>query len=646
MSENAQRSLAIVDSETSSRQYYDPFAYRQLILFAQYQALSAGIPFRLLTETDLADPDSLEGVSCLVAPGMPFVPSHLVEKICRSIESAREQNSLGIIASGNFLTNDQSGIEWPSAPYSYMERLLGVTRVDEVSGKNVGLYTTSRSRLILKGALPRSFRYYTFKELVSDIFESVPRIPGDALATYAIGGVRRKALLITNKGGRNIHFSCERLLTASDLLWRAIQGSVFDTQPAASLRPGRQRSIFTARIDMDKSGFPETLEVAGIPLSKLFEKWKREFGFVASCYINITGQTPEGRVATDWEKSSPVYKKLLGLGNEIGTHSYNHPFDISALSEEELRFEFEESRRVIEAQLDEPVRGAAIPGIPESLAVHETLENILDYVSGQYSGPDSPHPSAMGFLGARRRMIYFCMNMLPDFTAFSHLSWSTERVAGEWLEQYQGLLNHSPLPIIHCLWHDYGLTESVEGYRTGMYERLVSRAAEEDAEFVTVGELESRIRSLCDARYSVTWITDNELDLEVSGAGLGCFSVQLDCEPVIGSIERWYAYHDRRIFLPAGGGTFRISLEETPADVTRIDRLPMRAELIETAGDGQELQFVLHGEGLAGVKLHTGLEFDVYSGSDIQARQDGDYLWLHFDSIARHVVDLRVKNSP
>lgn len=644
--DNARRCIAVVDSETSAIHYYEAFAYRKLVLFTQFQALSAGIPFRLITETDLACPDKLEGISCLIAPSMAFVPSPLVEEICRSIESVREQNTLGIIVSGNFLTNDQNGIEWPTTPYRYMERLLGVTRADEVSGKNVGLYTTSQSKLLLKNAIPRSFRYHTFQKLDTDIFRSSPRIPGDALATYAIGAIHHKALLVTNKGGRNIHFSCEQLLTASDLLWRAIQLSVFDTKPAVSLRPGRQRSIFTARIDMDKSGFPETLDVAGIPLAHLLKEWKRSFGFVASCYINITGKTPEGIVSTDWEKSSPVYENLLGLGNEIGTHSYNHPFNVSVLSEEELQFEFGESRRVIEAQLEKPVRGAAIPGLPEALEVHDTLEDILDYVSGRYSGPDTPHPNAIGFLRANRGIIYFCMNVLPDFTAFSHLNWSTERVTREWLEQYQWLMNQAPLPVIHCLWHDYGLTESVEGYETGMYEILVSRAAEEGAEFITVGELETRIRSFCKASYSVTWVTETELVLVVNGTGLGCFSIQLDCKPVIHSVESWYAYSGRQIFLPYSGGQFRISLDDTPADVTRVDRIPMRAELIATAGDGRELRFVLQGEGLVGVNLHSGFVFDIYSDSDVQAQQEGDYLWLYFESDARHAAEIRIENSP
>lgn len=643
--DNARRCIAIVDSETSAKRYYEPFAYRQLILFTQYQAISAGIPFRLITETDFADPAKLENVSCLVAPGMPFVPDTLAVQICRSIASVREHRAFGIISSGNFLTNDENGVEWPADPYRFMEQLLGVTLTDHITGSNVGLYTTSQSKLILKGALPRSFRYYTFEKLETDVFRSVPRTTGDALATYAIGGAHHNALLATTRGGRNVHFSCEQLLTASDLLWRAMQWSVFGVGPAVSLRLGRQRSIFTVRVDMDKSGFPETLDVAGIPLSNLFEEWKREFGFVASCYINITGKTPEGRVTTDWEKSTPVYKKLMGMGNEIGTHSYNHPFNISVLSEEELRFEFGDSRRVIEAQLGEPVRGAAIPGLPESLEVHDILEEIMDYVSGQYSGPDTPHPCAMGFLGAHRHMVYFCTNVLPDFTAFSHLKWSTDKVAREWLEQYQGLLKQSSLPIIHCLWHDYGLTESVEGYATGMYESLVARAAEGGTEFITVGELETRIRTFHETSYSVTWVTETEVELEVNGTGLGCFSIQLDCEPVICSVERWYAYSDRQVFLPSGGGKFRISLADTPADVTRVDRIPMRAELIETAGDGRELRFALRGEGMVGVKLHSGLGLDVYSDSDIQVHQEGDYLWLYFGSLARHDVEIRAENS-
>ena len=65
--------VAIVFSETSAGQYFNETAYSQLIMAAQSQAAAAGIPFDILTETDLTDLSNVMNYDALIFPSFGFV---------------------------------------------------------------------------------------------------------------------------------------------------------------------------------------------------------------------------------------------------------------------------------------------------------------------------------------------------------------------------------------------------------------------------------------------------------------------------------------------------------------------------------------------------------------------------------------------
>ena len=117
--------------------------------------------------------------------------------------------------------------------------------------------------------------------------------------------------------------------------------------PELKLQMGRQASLFAARNDMDQS--QEIENVSGGIYDKMLgivEKWKTDFNFVGSYYVNIGigTDTGTGDQRTDWNLLKPFYDQLLAMGNEIGTYSYTHPANTNDLTPEEIQAEFEGSK--------------------------------------------------------------------------------------------------------------------------------------------------------------------------------------------------------------------------------------------------------------------------------------------------------------
>ena len=121
------KSIAIVYSETTAKNFYDLTAYSQLFMATQHQAMQAGIPFDILSETDLKDAAKLATYSTLVFPGMSHVKASDLAEIDSALRSAVFDHHVGIIAAGNFLTNDETGAALAGDSYARMKAILGVT---------------------------------------------------------------------------------------------------------------------------------------------------------------------------------------------------------------------------------------------------------------------------------------------------------------------------------------------------------------------------------------------------------------------------------------------------------------------------------------------------------------------------------------
>jgi len=65
--------IAIVFSQETANHFFDPFAYAQLFAAVQHQAMMAGIPFDLLSASELTDAQLLLGYDALIMPLMSHV---------------------------------------------------------------------------------------------------------------------------------------------------------------------------------------------------------------------------------------------------------------------------------------------------------------------------------------------------------------------------------------------------------------------------------------------------------------------------------------------------------------------------------------------------------------------------------------------
>ena len=321
--------VAIVYSGTSASRYFSQSAYADLFLAAQNQARIAGVSYDVIDESKLTAVENLLPYDALVIPSMAFVNTAQLSQIVTSLTSAESNYHIGIITSGDFLTNDQTGAPLGGNAYTNMQSLLNLQRY---TGGNNGTFTATAADVanpILQG--------YTAGQVIGSYANSGyagyqgVTTAADVLVNQNVAGVGTlPGVVETVTGGTNVHFASADLLGDSNLLAHAIQSTVLGSQPGVTLRTSRQTGLFGTRVDMDQSQYPSDVSPAGgggiySALVPIVQQWKQNYNFVGSYYINI-GDNPAGasQSSTDWSQSLPYYKQLQALGGEIGNHSYTH----------------------------------------------------------------------------------------------------------------------------------------------------------------------------------------------------------------------------------------------------------------------------------------------------------------------------------
>jgi len=677
--------VAIVYSETTKNHFFDvnlPIqkAYSQLFMAMQYQCMMAGIPFDLLTEDDLTDVTNIKDYDALIFPYFAYVPESKFDEIYNTLFLAQYYYHIPIITAGDFMTNYDDGSPVEGDAYGHMKQLLGIGRVDGDGPVSITLKAADTSNPAMKDYASKEtiIRYdynhwYNYFEPVS--YESKVQ-PTDTLATQTVSGDKAgtyDAVLAVTTGARNVHFSTIEYMGDTNLLWSILQWSVYGDEEPVALKMGRFKNLFISRNDMDQSQEIDEVEKVDGALLYLLEDWKSKYNFVGSYFINIGNNPPDQQ--TDWSYSEPLYRAYIDLGNEIGTHSYTHPHDTNVLSDEEIRFEFDESMDIIAAHLnptwrDESVRGGAVPGAPESLDTALKIMQYLDYLTGGYSGVGAGYPGAFGYLTPYTTKVYFSPNMSFDFTlieygvpvwneetqSWDHIPLTPDEAEQYWQDEYHSITKHASLPIIHWPWHDYGPTTGVteEGkYSLEMFENLIKTAYYDDSEFLTSIDAAFRIESFKNSSVSVERVSQDTIEIEVNGYDLGKFALNLNTEgKVISSVDGWYAYNENSVFLDEDGGTFRVNLGTSPQSVTHITSLPMRASLIWLEGDGRNLSFQFKGEGKVIVSLAGNKENYTVTGADRtrafhrhkrgikHGRSSSNILELFFDTYGVHTVSI------
>jgi len=630
--------VGIVYSETAMADYWDEFAYYQLYMGMQYQCAMAGVPYDLLDEAALADAGTLSGYAAVVIPLLEVVTATRRAGILDALEQS-VADGLSIITSGWFLAFDPAWQDHPGFEAD-LAALLGVQQDNyygPVAAEVVaGDVTHPAMAGYHAGEVIRS--YDEFWTTTFRAGESTGRV----LCEYRFAHGNEPAVhaVTTPEGCRHVHFASEQLMQDTNVLWSALQWVLFGDQLPVALRLGRERSLFFARNDMDQSQFAAEVPLVHEPLLDIITEWKDQHGFVGSYYVNI-GNDPANGAFTDWAVSGPLYHQYRALGSEIGTHSYTHPHETASLTAAELDFEFRQSVVEIEAELGIDVPGGAVPGMPESPFVIETVEPWLDYLSGRSAVADTSfgYAAAFGRIRPGFDMFYFCLNTTPDYSLIGYLGHTAEEARQIWLQEYAGHHEHAPLPVIHWLWHDYGPVQQEPGYTREMFDTMIANAAANGSEFVTGIDLFQRIEALRSSTLKVTPVDADSVTVEVAGNDVGRHCLALPDGIDITAVSGWYAYHQNKLYLPKDGGVFTIDTGGPAAAVTRVMKLPPRAELLSLQGDGTVLDFTFNGEGEVSLALndaHGPLEI---SGADAVVR-DGAEAVLTFDTAGPHAVSV------
>ncbi|WP_421950936.1 M10 family metallopeptidase C-terminal domain-containing protein [Pelagibacterium sp.] len=343
--------VAIVYSATTAGAYFSEMAYSQLVMAAQSQAMSAGIPFDLIGEADLTNLELLSQYKALVFPSFRNAPDNYAE-IAATLNQLVYDYDVPIITAGDFMTNAADGDALSANPYERMQTLLGLTRTGGESGVDVNL-VTSGSHEITAGYTDGTIHTYTGG--ATSYFSTVAPDTGTVIAQQVVNGISHDAVISTTTGGRNVHFATEGMLADNNLLGQSIDWVTQSLDgPKVSLSMSRDNAIVASRNDMDQS--QETFDVDGgiyDAMLPIIEQWKADYNFVGSYYINVGLYSPDQD--TNWFISSTYYQQLLAMGSEIGSHSYSHPSDTNLLLPDEVTQEILDQRiAAYAALLDNP----------------------------------------------------------------------------------------------------------------------------------------------------------------------------------------------------------------------------------------------------------------------------------------------------
>lgn len=428
---------------------------------------------------------------------------------------------------------------------------------------------------------------------------------------------------------------------------------------------GRYNNLFVSRNDMDQS--QEIFEVKQVngELLNLLINWKSRYEFVGSYFINIGNNPPDQQ--TDWNYSRPLYRNYIDLGNEIGTHSYTHPHDTNILTKEEIEFEFNQAMNVVAAELnptwrEENARGAAVPGAPEGVETAKEIISHLDYMSGGYSGVGAGYPGAFGFMTPDSKKVYFSPNMSFDFTMLEYGvpvydnatgTWYPQQLTAaqaeaKWEKEYKTLMSHAKQPIVHWAWHDYGPTSALTNanpYTVAMFENTIKLAYNDNSEFITSVDAAQRITTFKDIKLDVTHVDSDTIKVKVDSNNVGKFSIDMQTltGQKIKNVDNWYAYNDSKVFLDSDGGEFIVNLANSADRVTRVNKLPMRAELISAEGDSNSLKLVFKGQGKVNIDLKNYYWRYSFSGYSSGKATSWKAVELTFNDYGTHTVEIKSK---
>ena len=345
-------------------------------------------------------------------------------------------------------------------------------------------------------------------------------------------------------------------------------------------------------------------------------------------------------------------------------------------------YEFQQSATVESQQLGIPIAGAAIPGANETFATDQnilpyfqsvaataTTPGYTGYLTGGWTGIGSGYPSAIGYMSPSATdmgSLYIAPNMTFDFTEIQYEGKTVAQAEADWAAQFNALAaNAAGTPVVVLPVHDYGVaawnttTDTGTGSPyatvtlpdgTTMYTHFIAQAYAANYEFLTLEELAARTEAQQKAAINYTTVgntitatvTPDPTAPDVGGMALDVVNGGTD---VIQNVTGYYAYNAQELFLPTHGGTFTINLGATQDNVTHIESLPMRGDLISVTGDGLNLSFAMVGTGDVVVDLANATATPIVTGATIVS-DAGNQLTLSLTNAGENDVSITLAAPP
>ena len=637
---NFHKRIGIVYSDTSAKRFYDKFAYSELFMAMQHQAMMAGIPFDLLSEDDLVDVANLVNYDALLLPCALNLPDSKYDQISDSLETAVSHYKIGLITAGDLATLNEKGLLADPKPYQLIRELFGLRKITNLESVPVQARVETVTHPVMRNYQPNEIIYSSTSDSLM-VYGPAPGQPATVLASLAWKGSSYPAVIATETGGRNVYFANPQLIGIGNLVWSALQWVVFGDDTPVGLKLTRQKSLFTSRNDMDQSRYIREISRVEIPLYDLLEDWKTRYNFVGTYFLNVGNNRAAGEY-TDWNVSVPLYRKYMALGNEIGCHTYTHPHNLNKLTRTQWDFEFNTATSEIESHLGIQIAGAAIPGMDEKFSIDSWLDHYFIYTTGRYGNAGAGYPGAIGWPTPDFHMLYFCHQLQTDFYMLQFRKMTATQAQAQWQREYDNVLRHASRPIVHWHWHDYGpLASTAFGYNLEMYESILRRASSDDTEFATMFDVQDRIKAFQSAQLAVE--AGDSLTAGVEGQNLGRFCLAIPADKTIASVEGWYAYNEDSILLPNDGRSFAIHLGAAPDPLTHLVFLPMRASLLAVDGNGRDLSFTFDGEGQAGVWVNAAPGATIDQAGADAANVNGNLLTLTFNGSGLHTARITIR---
>ena len=330
-------------------------------------------------------------------------------------------------------------------------------------------------------------------------------------------------------------------------------------------------------------------------------------------------------------------------------------------------YEFNQSKLLEQQQLGTTIEGAAIPGANETFATDQnilpyyqsvaattTTPGYTGYLTGGWTGVGSGYPSAIGYMSPSATdtgALYIAPNMTFDFTEVQYEGKTVAQAEADWAAQFNALAaNAAGTPVVVLPVHDYGVaawnttTDTGTGspYTTAMYTQFIAQAYADNYEFLTLEELAARTEAQQKAAINYTTvgntitatITPDPTAPDVGGMALDVINGGTN---VIQSVTNYYAYNAQELFLPTHGGSFTINLGATQDNVTHIELLPMRGDLLSVTGNGRDLSFAMDGTGQVVIDLETGTSAPIVTGATVVS-DVGSHLTLSLTSTGENDV--------